>query len=235
MPELQQKSFIESFLRSYIVISLSISRSFIHLFILIISFRFPVHPELRLKWAVSIRRMRPDNKLWEPSKHSVICNEHFKEEDYIHKQRISMLKKGVVPSIFSHSKDDAPKPKRRKLQRTSDTNGESVERQDNFLLRRSIALVNCWICFVLFFKKPLWYFLDILLVLKDKYFIHVRLNCSFLIIIGPWWLHNQAVNWVEVHSVQSSRYIIAEESHNSSFKITGRCPEAPEFEVNFWC
>ena len=47
---------------------------------------FPGEKTLRDRWAVAVKRCDSrtgKGKLWQPSRHSVVCCEHFKEDDYI--------------------------------------------------------------------------------------------------------------------------------------------------------
>lgn len=60
-------------------------------------FRFPIDAGLAQRWTVALRRLDPvSKKLWQPTKHSRVCSDHFLDDDYISKSKISMLKKGVV-------------------------------------------------------------------------------------------------------------------------------------------
>ena len=79
-------------------------------------FSFPSDPEQSFKWRVAVKRdpikIGPHVTLWKPSPYSLICEEHFKADDF--KQSMvaacskdaknrRLLKKGAVPSVFSWS------------------------------------------------------------------------------------------------------------------------------------
>ena len=68
--------------------------------------KFPADPKLREKWVKQVRRTRAQ---WTPTKHSVLCSEHFSEDSFevdsaiaatfgISKKR--RLKSDAVPTIF---------------------------------------------------------------------------------------------------------------------------------------
>ena len=38
---------------------------------------FPVDPTRRERWVAAVRRINPDGSRWEPSKHAVLCGDHF--------------------------------------------------------------------------------------------------------------------------------------------------------------
>jgi hypothetical protein len=45
--------------------------------------RFPTESKLRDKWRVAVKRVDPLTKrLWEPGKYDVVCQSHFRDEDY---------------------------------------------------------------------------------------------------------------------------------------------------------
>ncbi|PSN55980.1 hypothetical protein C0J52_02156 [Blattella germanica] len=62
---------------------------------------FPVDPKERKEWILCVRRA--DYKKLTVNKHTKVCSKHFKPEDFIQPQgtKRRLLKKGVVPSIFS--------------------------------------------------------------------------------------------------------------------------------------
>ena len=66
-------------------------------------FKFPKDPNQRKKWQVAIRRQDKNKKLWKPSIHSVVCQNHFKSEDF-KQSPFERLRKDLipdaVPSIF---------------------------------------------------------------------------------------------------------------------------------------
>jgi hypothetical protein len=74
-------------------------------------FQFPADPLLRKGWCIAVRRQTKSKKLWTPSKHSVVCKKHFREEDFA-KSPIERLRrdlvKGAVPSIFEFGKNKSP-------------------------------------------------------------------------------------------------------------------------------
>jgi len=78
-------------------------------------FQFPKAKALAKKWSKAIRRLGVKNKLWMPSKSSVVCRRHFKDHDFKEKSISGLsltkllLKEGAIPSLFlnSHSKTSA--------------------------------------------------------------------------------------------------------------------------------
>lgn len=40
-------------------------------------FRFPRNADRQIKWLAALKRDKPDGTPWVPTKHSVICSEHF--------------------------------------------------------------------------------------------------------------------------------------------------------------
>ncbi|XP_073337347.1 THAP domain-containing protein 6-like [Pagrus major] len=58
--------------------------------------KFPKDKDLRKKWEVALRR-----EGFTASKSSVICSEHFKQEEFDRTGQIVRLRDGVIPSIFS--------------------------------------------------------------------------------------------------------------------------------------
>ena len=87
-------------------------------------FAFPKDPKLRKKWQVAIRRAGPGKKLnWEPTKSSIVCHDHFTENDYkVPKASLAAvggksrraLKEGAVPTVFFwHKNRDEAKVRRR--------------------------------------------------------------------------------------------------------------------------
>ena len=69
-------------------------------------FSFPADPTLNLRWRVAIRRKGPDGTLWKPTPGSVVCERHFKPEDFktplvLSGRSSRRLKEGVVPSFFN--------------------------------------------------------------------------------------------------------------------------------------
>jgi hypothetical protein len=74
-------------------------------------FQFPTDPLLKKRWCIAIRRETKNKKLWTPSKHSVVCKKHFKEEDFAKSpfERLRKdLVKGAIPSIFDFVKNKSP-------------------------------------------------------------------------------------------------------------------------------
>jgi hypothetical protein len=80
-------------------------------------FRFPQDPVVRKKWQVAIKRVdeKNKNKLWEPYEGAIVCDRHFKQNDFkIPLQSLESLpeftgrtsrrlKEGTIPSVFAHS------------------------------------------------------------------------------------------------------------------------------------
>ena len=101
-------------------------------------FQFPTDPLLRKTWCIAVRRETKNKKLWTPSKHSVVCKKHFKEEDFA-KSPIERLRrdlvKGAVPSIFEFVKNKSTEDKiarqerneRRKKAATEQTKSENSD------------------------------------------------------------------------------------------------------------
>ncbi|XP_050395959.1 peroxynitrite isomerase THAP4 [Patella vulgata] len=66
--------------------------------------RFPLDQTMCLKWCKAVNRLDlSTNKLWKPSKFNFLCSSHFKADDFYMSKHGTMrlIKKGVVPSIFS--------------------------------------------------------------------------------------------------------------------------------------
>ena len=86
-------------------------------------FRFPEDKQLKKKWQIAIKREGKNKKLWEPKKASIVCEKHFKPEDFREKNiagfplKNRCLKSGVVPSIFYFSKKIDYKRQERAQQR----------------------------------------------------------------------------------------------------------------------
>ncbi|KOB77475.1 DNA transposase THAP9 [Operophtera brumata] len=57
----------------------------------------PTDPTVRSHWVKVIKKSR-DDELWEPSKTTVICSDHFKTSDFVCNQKRRRLKKKAVPS-----------------------------------------------------------------------------------------------------------------------------------------
>ena len=75
-------------------------------------FKFPTDPDLCIKWRVAIKRLGPDKSLWKPGIHAVVCDKHFKAEDFkepLHKsigRTKRTLEDGAIPSVFPFSNAD---------------------------------------------------------------------------------------------------------------------------------
>ena len=78
-------------------------------------FHFPKDPILCKKWQIAIRRQTSDKKLWQPTKHSVVCAQHFQASDFYQpkflygEKRRRLLRKEAIPSVFSFNTPDEPK------------------------------------------------------------------------------------------------------------------------------
>ena len=59
------------------------------------NFRFPAKQDLRSKWMVAMRR-----EGFVPTKHSRLCSNHFRPQDFRMMKSKLMLKDGAVPSVF---------------------------------------------------------------------------------------------------------------------------------------
>ncbi|XP_034088487.1 THAP domain-containing protein 6-like, partial [Gymnodraco acuticeps] len=58
--------------------------------------KFPKDKDMRKKWEVALRR-----EGFTASESSVICSEHFKQDEFDRTGQIVRLRDGVIPSIFS--------------------------------------------------------------------------------------------------------------------------------------
>jgi len=66
-------------------------------------FTFPKNNELYYQWRNAVQRELPHDSLWEPTPYSVLCHQHFKNDDFIVSpfNRIKrVLRPNAVPSIF---------------------------------------------------------------------------------------------------------------------------------------
>ena len=80
---------------------------------------FPKDKERNKKWRVNMGRVksRQDPRLWESSKHSRLCQDHFTKDCYIVSREQSselgfvpgkfILKDDAIPTLFKHSKPTA--------------------------------------------------------------------------------------------------------------------------------
>ena len=108
---------------------------------------------MQREWVVAIKREGEGHKNWVPNQYNFVCAKHFKPEDF--KTPIQslasvggrsrprrMLKEGVVPSIFEHSRRSEEQvrrseeryqrlEKRRELQNLQDTLRRSPAAQVN--------------------------------------------------------------------------------------------------------
>lgn len=76
-------------------------------------YKFPSDPELRRRWCIAIKREGPNKTAWTNTPNSVVCEKHFKPEDFKDPLSVTLglkdcsiacrrfLKSGVVPSVFS--------------------------------------------------------------------------------------------------------------------------------------
>ena len=69
--------------------------------------RIPKDPARRRQWAIAIRRRAEDGGLWMPCEYSLLCSQHFREEDMDRTGQTVRLRTDVVPSIFNY--DPPPK------------------------------------------------------------------------------------------------------------------------------
>ncbi|XP_031344665.1 THAP domain-containing protein 1-like isoform X2 [Photinus pyralis] len=60
--------------------------------------KFPMDENLKAQWIGAIHREN-----FTPTKHSVICGEHFKEADFLRKVPTNVLNNDAVPSVFNFS------------------------------------------------------------------------------------------------------------------------------------
>jgi hypothetical protein len=104
-------------------------------------FRFPQDPVVRKKWQVAVKRVeeKNGNKLWEPYEGAIVCDRHFKSDDFkIPLQSLASLpeftgrisrrlKEGTVPSVFAHSSESE---ERSTSQASSDRRGRLAKRKE---------------------------------------------------------------------------------------------------------
>ncbi|KAK5643813.1 hypothetical protein RI129_007658 [Pyrocoelia pectoralis] len=72
--------------------------------------RFPADKNLKSQW---IRAIRREN--FNPTKDSVICGKHFKDDDFLRKVPTKVLNSDAIPSVFdfpAHLKVKSPKHRR---------------------------------------------------------------------------------------------------------------------------
>ncbi|XP_063414252.1 uncharacterized protein LOC134696404 [Mytilus trossulus] len=76
-------------------------------------FRFPRNADRQIKWLAALKRDKPDGTPWVPTKHSVICSEHFitgkPNEDHDHPD--------YVPSVFSFAVTNTKTVQQKKIER----------------------------------------------------------------------------------------------------------------------
>uniref|UniRef100_A0A3P8WHW7 Si:ch73-130a3.4 n=1 Tax=Cynoglossus semilaevis TaxID=244447 RepID=A0A3P8WHW7_CYNSE len=60
--------------------------------------RFPKKKDLRRQWEVAARR-----QVCSLSKSSVLCSEHFRQEDFDRTGQVVRIREGAKPSVFSFS------------------------------------------------------------------------------------------------------------------------------------
>jgi len=85
-------------------------------------FRFPLTNKALLdKWLLAVRRQN-----WKPTKHSVLCSEHFESSCFRFYANQKRLKEDAVPSVFKFPEHLMPKPKtpRRTLVRSVAVDGQ---------------------------------------------------------------------------------------------------------------
>lgn len=71
----------------------SFNSSYFHFYFLL---SFPSDEEERNKWVQALRREK-----WKPTKTSIICSKHFKDDDFDRSSPFRVdLKKGAIPSVF---------------------------------------------------------------------------------------------------------------------------------------
>lgn len=64
--------------------------------------RFPADDNQRAAWIRAVQRIDPKTKReWQPTKYSVICSCHFLPEDFRLDRGVTLLKPGVVPTVFN--------------------------------------------------------------------------------------------------------------------------------------
>ncbi|KAK1153595.1 hypothetical protein AOXY_G29686 [Acipenser oxyrinchus oxyrinchus] len=61
---------------------------------------FPKSQLRKNQWRIAVRRQTPDNKLWEPTKYTVLCSKHFKAEMFDRTGQTVRLRDHAVPTEF---------------------------------------------------------------------------------------------------------------------------------------
>ena len=123
-------------------------------------FKFPNDKKQQFAWRVAIKRNNQQKKLWEPSKFSRVCEQHFLADDFkpveiesIGAKRRRCLKQNVIPSVFGHSTKitvSAKKRRERKLAKEEKlntkrnvneiTNTEDAGSDQNYIFSDEIGL-----------------------------------------------------------------------------------------------
>lgn len=67
--------------------------------------RFPTDEKIKLQW---IRNMGRIN--WMPKYYSSLCSEHFLKECIDFRDKLPRLRKGSIPTIFNHEKENISPP-----------------------------------------------------------------------------------------------------------------------------
>ncbi|XP_040579658.1 uncharacterized protein [Lepeophtheirus salmonis] len=113
-------------------------------------FRFPSNESICLQWRIALRRKDENNSLWIPSSFALVCDEHFKPDDYrvimqsladIGGKSCRRLKPTAVPSIFPWSNtekkgdDTFDKYRGRKRYSLIDIENESKKSEDNRVMK----------------------------------------------------------------------------------------------------
>lgn len=60
-------------------------------------YRFPKNPELKNKWILATGRYN-----WFPHKNARICSSHFEDDLIIHKNKVTRLAEGAIPTLNLH-------------------------------------------------------------------------------------------------------------------------------------
>lgn len=67
--------------------------------------KFPRDPTMRWRWQLAIKRLDPtSNKVWSPTKSSVVCSRHFNPDDYV--DTLLGMQHKVLWNLLQHNYSD---------------------------------------------------------------------------------------------------------------------------------
>jgi len=67
--------------------------------------RFPTDEKIKLQWVRNMGRIN-----WMPKYYSSLCSEHFSKECIDFRDKLPRLRKGSIPTIFNHEKENVSPP-----------------------------------------------------------------------------------------------------------------------------